>query len=217
MIWKVKYRKAYGPGGLYSYDETKLYYDEETMVKELKKLPEGVKGTIQVYENTATYGITEHLDSLKRNVQLTSLLEVDSEKSELYSKFMSLFEKGKDIEHPLAESAMKEWGYLAKNDDSAMKKYFAKHRQLFLNYCLDTEEWYDTLLRIYSYMDITPVMKPVWFYDNKSRIHEKRQVVEKELTEKQKESYHVAKSKIKKEAAESKKKSKTKRILKIGI
>ena len=210
MIWKVEYKKAYGPGGLYSFDETKLYYDEETMVKELKKLPEGVRGTIQVYENTATYGITEHLDSLKREAQLTSLLEVGSEKSGLHSKFMSLFEKGKDAEHPLARSAMKEWEYLAKNDDAAMKKYFAKHRQLLLNYCLDTEEWYDTLLRIYSYMDIAPVMKPAWFFNDKSRRHEKIQVVEKALTEKQKESYHAAKAKIKKEASEAKKKSKMK-------
>lgn len=210
MIWKVKYKARYGPNNQYSYDETKFYYDEATMLKDLKKMPEDVKGTIQVYENTATYGIAEHLDSLKREVQLTSLLEVDSEKSELHSRFIRLFEKGKDAKHPLAATAMKEWEFLAKNDAAAMKKYFAKHRQLFLNYCLDTEEWYDTLLRIYSYMDIAAITKHDWFYNPKTRGHEKMTVVIQELTEEQKKNYHAAKAKIKAEAAEAKKKAKKK-------
>ena len=206
MIWKVKYKKVYGPNGRYSYDDTKFFYDEASMLKELKKMPEDVKGTIQVYENTATYGIAEHLDSLKREVQLTSLLEVDSDKSELHSKFIRLFEKGKDKEHPLADSAMKEWEYLAKNDAAALKKYFAKHRQLFLNYCLETEEWYETLLRIYSYMDIAPITTDEWFYDSNERTHVKRKILVKDLTAQQKENYAAAKAKIKKEKKKEKKK-----------
>jgi len=210
MIWKVKYKARYGPNNQYWHNETKLYYDEATMLKELKKMPEGVEGTIQVYENTATYGIAEHLDSLKREVQLTSLLEVDSEKSELHSRFIRMFEKGKDATHPLAATAMKEWEFLAKNDAAAMKKYFAKYRQLFLNYCLDTEEWYDTLLRIYSYMDIAPVGKRDWVYDPAKKSYVMTTVVVKDLTEGQKKSYRAAKAKIKAEAAEAKKKAKKK-------
>ena len=91
-----------------------------------------------------------------------------------------------------------------------MKKYFAKHRQLFLNYCLDTEEWYDTLLRIYSYMDIAPVTTEEWFYDSKVGNHVKQKILVKDLTAAQKENYAAAKAKLKKEAAEEKKKAKKK-------
>ena len=210
MIWKVKYRKVYGPNGRYSYDDTKFFYDEASMLRELKKMPADVKGTIQVYENTATYGIAEHLDSLKREIQLTSLLEVDTDKSTLHSKFIRLFEKGKDKDHPLAESAMKEWEFLSKNDAAALKKYFAKHRQLFLNYCLDTEEWYDRLLRIYGYMDIAPVNTEEWYYDSKVGNHIKQKILVRDLTAAQKENYAADKAKLKKEAAEEKKKAKKK-------
>ncbi len=210
MIWKVKYKKIYGPSGRYSYDETKFYYDEKSMLRDLKKLPADVNGTVQVYENTATFGIAEHLDSLKREVQLASILEVDSEKSDLHSKFANLYEKGKQSEHPLANTAMKEWEYLAKNDAAAVKKYFAKHRQLFLNYCLDTEEWYDTLLRIYSYADISDISAMNTRWDESERRYKSVPIIVKALDEKRKASYHAAKSKIKKELAAAKKKAKKK-------
>lgn len=197
MIWKVTYKKPYGTNGL-SYDNTKFYYDEKQMLREIKKLPTDVKGTIQVFENTKTFGISEHLDSLKRDVQLTSVLEISDEVSTLHSKFIKLYENGKDTNHPLSKTAMTEWEYLDKKDEKVVKKYFAKYRSLFLNYCLDTEEWYDTLLRIYSYANISDDATSDWVYSKEKLWYEKIKVIKKSVTDEQRKNYNLAKSKLKK-------------------
>ena len=93
---------------------------------------------------------------------------------------------------------MTEWEYLDKKDEKAVKKYFAKYRSLFLNYCLDTEEWYDTLLRIYSYANISDDATSDWVYSKEKLWYEKIKVIKKSVTDEQRKNYNLAKSKLKK-------------------
>jgi len=196
MIWKVKYKKIYGPKGQYSYDDTKFYYDEKSMLRDLKKLPSDVKGTIEIYENTATFGIAEHLDSLKREVQLGSILEVADEKSALHSRFIEIFSES-ETEEPTKSEVIKEWEFLPKTDDAMVKKFFAKYRNLFLLGCASTVDWYKTLLSIYSYANIADHAETEWFYCDKECRYMQRKRIVKRLTEEQKENYAKAKNLLK--------------------
>jgi hypothetical protein len=71
-IWKVTFKNTYGPQNQYSYAETKFYYTEKEMLKNLKKLTD-TTGTIEVFESdNQKLSIDGYLDSLKREVQLGS-------------------------------------------------------------------------------------------------------------------------------------------------
>ena len=204
-IWKVTYKKVYGPQNQYSYTDQKFYYTEKEMLKELKKLDDPT-GTIEVFESDKQkLPIANYLDSLKREVQLGSLLEVADEKSVLHSRFMEIFSSSKKIDKKLSGAIVKEWEFLPKTDDAEVKKFFAKYRNQFLLGVTDTVEWYRTLLSIYSYAAITDHRESDYLWDEKKRQYTRQHIVITAVTEKQVANYNAAKDQLKKEKAQAKK------------
>jgi hypothetical protein len=207
-IWKVTFKHVYGPQNQYSYSDTKFYYTEKEMLKNLKKLTD-TSGTIEVFETTEKLSIDGYLDSLKREVQLGSLLEVADEKSALYSKFIEIFTKSK-LGKSTKNSTLKEWEFLPKTDDGEVKKFFAKYRNQFLLQVTDSVEWYYTLLSIYSYATITDHAEIEIRWDSRQCQYTKQLKVITPVTEDQVANYLVAKSKLKTERALAKKLEKKK-------
>jgi len=207
-IWKVTFKHVYGPQNQYSYTDTKFYYTEKEMLKNLKKLTD-TDGTIEVFETVEKLSIDGYLDSLKREVQLGSLLEVADEKSALYSKFIEIFSKSK-LDKSTKNSTLKEWEFLPKTDDGEVKKFFAKYRNQFLLGVTDTVEWYYTLLSIYSYATITDHAEIDYRWDSTKREYTKQLKVITPVTEEQVANYLAAKSKLKTERALAKKLEKKK-------
>jgi hypothetical protein len=203
-IWKVIFKHTYGPQNQYSYTDTKFYYTEKEMLKNLKKLTD-TTGTIEVFESDKQkLSIDGYLDSLKREVQLGSLLEVADEKSVLHSKFIELFSKTK-IGKSIKNDILKEWDFLPKTDDAELKKFFAKYRNQFLLGVTDTVEWYHTLLSIYSYAMITDHAEIDYKWDSVKRQYGKSLKVITPVTETQVANFVSAKDQIKKEKALAKK------------
>jgi len=196
-IWKVTFKNTYGPQNQYSYSDTKYYYTEKEMLKNIKKLTD-TDGTIEVFETLEKVNIDGYLDSLKREVQLGSLLEVADEKSVLHSKFIEILSKSK-VKKEIKDSILKEWEFLPKTDPVEMKKFFAKYRNQFLLGVVDTVEWYHTLLSIYSYAMITDHAEIDWKWDSTKRQYEKYLKVISPVTETQVTNYKEAKDQIKKE------------------
>ena len=207
-IWKVTFKHVYGPQNQYSYSDTKFYYTEKEMLKNLKKLTD-TDGTIEVFETSEKVSIDGYLDSLKREVQLGSLLEVADEKSALYSKFIEIFTKSK-LGKSTKNSTLKEWEFLPKTDDGEVKKFFAKYRNQFLLQVTDSVEWYYTLLSIYSYATITDHAEIDYRWDSRQSQYTKQLKVITPVTEDQVANYLVAKSKLKTERALAKKLEKKK-------
>jgi hypothetical protein len=207
-IWKVTFKNTYGPQNQYSYNDTKYYYTEKEMLKNLKKLND-TSGTIEVFETSEKISIDGYLDSLKREVQLGSLLEVADEKSMLHSKFIDIFSKSK-IKKETKDSILKEWEFLPKTEGPELKNFFGKYRYLFLLDTTDTVEWYKTLLGIYSYANISDQVVTDWRYDSKLGKYTKHPNVIKAVTENQVKNYNAAKDLIKKEKALAKKLEKKK-------
>lgn len=206
-IWKVTFKNTYGPQNQYSYAETKFYYTEKEMLKNLKKLTD-TTGTIEVFESdNQKLSIDGYLDSLKREVQLGSLLEVADEKSVLHSKFIKIFSKSK-VEKSIKNDILKEWDFLPKTDDAELKKFFAKYRNQFLLGVTDTVEWYHTLLSIYSYAMITDHAEIDYKWDSVKRQYGKSLKVITPVTETQVANFIAAKDQIKKEKALVKKSAK---------
>ena len=84
-IWKVTFDNTFD-----SYSEMKLFYTEKEMMKILTKLYV-TSGTIEIFESDdQKLSIDNYLESIKREVQLTSLLEVADEKSLHHSKFIEI-------------------------------------------------------------------------------------------------------------------------------
>lgn len=203
-IWKVTYKTVYGPQNQYSYMETKFYYTEKEMLKVLKKLTD-TEGTIEVFESDKQkLSIEGYLDSLKREVQLGSLLEVADEKSVLHSKFIDIFSKSK-FDKITKNDILKEWDFLPKTDDAELKKFFAKYRNQFLLGVTDTVEWYRTLLDIYNYAMITDHGEIEYRYDRSKGEYVKSLKVITAVTETQVANFIAAKDQIKKEKALAKK------------
>lgn len=203
-IWKVIFKHTYGPQNQYSYTDTKFYYTEKEMLKNLKKLTD-TTGTIEVFESDKQkLSIDGYLDSLKREVQLGSLLEVADEKSALHSKFIELFSKAK-IGKSIKNDILKEWDFLPKTDDAELKKFFAKYRNQFLLGVTDTVEWYHTLLSIYNYAMITDHAEIDYKWNSITRQYEKSLKVITPVTETQVANFVAAKDQIKKEKALAKK------------
>ena len=207
-IWKVTFKNTYGPQNQYSYTDTKFYYTEKEMLKTLKKLND-TSGTIEVFETSEKISIDGYLDSLKREVQLGSLLEVADEKSMLHSKFIEIFSKSK-IKKETKDSILKEWEFLPKTDAAELKNFFGKYRYLFLLDTTDTVEWYKTLLCIYSYAAISDQVVSDWRYDSNQGRYVKSPNVIKAVTENQVKNYNTAKDLLKKEKALAKKLEKKK-------
>ncbi len=207
-IWKVTFKHVYGPQNQYSYNDTKYYYTEKEMLKNLKKLAD-TDGTIEVFEKNEKMSIDGYLDSLKREVQLGSLLEVADEKSALYSKFIEILSKSK-VGESTKNFILKEWEFLHKTDDGEVKKFFAKYRNQFLLGVVDTVEWYHTLLSIYSYATITDHAEIDYRWDSTKREYTKQLKVITPVTEDQVKNYNAAKDLIKKEKALAKKLEKKK-------
>jgi hypothetical protein len=162
-----------------------------------------------VFETTEKLSIDGYLDSLKREVQLGSLLEVADEKSALYSKFIEIFSKSK-LDKSTKNSTLKEWEFLPKTDDGEVKKFFAKYRNQFLLQVTDSVEWYYTLLSIYSYATITDHAEIDYRWDSRQSQYTKQLKVITPVTEDQVANYLVAKSKLKTERALVKKLEKKK-------
>jgi hypothetical protein len=203
-IWKVTYKHTYGPQNQYSYTDTKFYYTEKEMLKILKKLTD-TEGTIEVFESDKQkLSIDGYLDSLKREVQLGSLLEVADEKSVLHSKFIEIFSKSK-VGKSTKNGILKEWDFLPKTDDAELKKFFAKYRNQFLLGVTDTIEWYRTLLDIYNYAMITDHAEIDYRYDSRKGQYVKSLKVITPVTETQVASFVAAKDQIKKEKTLAKK------------
>lgn len=203
-IWKVTFKHTYGNQNQYSYTDTKFYYTEKEMLKVLKKLND-TEGTIEVFESDKQkLSIDGYLDSLKREVQLGSLLEVADEKSVLHSKFIEIFSKAK-VGKSIKDSILKEWDFLPKTDDAEMKKFFAKYRNQFLLGVTDSVKWYHTLLSIYSYAAITDHAETDYRYDSKKGYYVKFLKIITAVTEAQVANYKAAKELIKKEKALAKK------------
>lgn len=208
-IWKVTFKKTYGAQNQYSYTDTKFYYSEKELMKAVKKLND-TTGTIEVFESDKQkLSIDGYLDSLKREVQLGSLLEVADEKSVLYSKFIDIFTKSK-VGKSTKNGILKEWHFLSKTDDTGLKSFFAKYRNQFLLNVTDTVEWYHTLLSIYSYATITDHAETEYRYDSIKRQHVKYLKVITAVTEEQIAGYKAAKEQIKSEKALAKKLAKKK-------
>jgi len=207
-IWKVTFKNTYGPQNQYSYTDTKFYYTEKEMLKTLKKLND-TSGTIEVFETSEKISIDGYLDSLKREVQLGSLLEVADEKSMLHSKFIEIFSKSK-VKKETKDSILKEWEFLPKTDAAELKNFFGKYRYLFLLDTTDTVEWYKTLLCIYSYAAISDQVVSDWRYDSNQGRYVKSPNVITAVTENQVKNYNTAKDLIKKEKALAKKLEKKK-------
>lgn len=198
-IWKVTFKNTYGPQNQYSYTDTKFYYTEKEMLKTLKKLND-TSGTIEVFETSEKISIDGYLDSLKREVQLGSLLEVADEKSMLHSKFIEIFSKSK-VKKETKDSILKEWEFLPKTDAAELKNFFGKYRYLFLLDTTDTVEWYKTLLCIYSYAAISDQVVSDWRYDSNQGRYVKSPNVITAVTENQVKNYNTAKDLLKKEKA----------------
>ncbi len=207
-IWKVTFKHVYGNNGQYSYTDTKFYYTEKEMLKNLKKLTD-TAGTIEVFEKNEKMSIDGYLDSLKREVQLGSLLEVADEKSVIHSKFIEILSNAK-VDKGIKNTILKEWEFLHKTDPAEMKKFFAKYRNQFLLGVVDTVEWYHTLLSIYSYAMITDHAEIDWKWDSTKRQYEKYLKVISPVTETQVTNYKEAKDQIKKEKVLAKKLEKKK-------
>lgn len=208
-IWKVTFRHVYGPQNQYSYTDQKFYYTEKELMKALKKLTD-TTGTIEVFESDKQkLSIEGYLDSLKREVQLGSLLEVADEKSVLHSKFIDMFSKSA-VDKNIKDNLLKEWDFLHKTDDGELKKFFAKYRNQLLLGVTDTVEWYHTLLGIYSYGMITDHYEIDWIWDDKKCQYTKYRKPISKVTEAQVANFVAAKDQIKKEKALAKKTSKEK-------
>jgi len=200
-IWKVTFKHVYGLQNQYSYMDQKFYYTEKELMKALKKLTD-TTGTIEVFESDKQkLSIDGYLDSLKREVQLGSLLEVADDKSVLHSKFIDIFSKSKIDK----ENILKEWDFLPKTDDAELKKFFAKYRNQFLLGVTDTVEWYHTLLNIYNYAMITDHGEIDYKWDSSKSQYVKSLKVITAVTETQVANFVAAKDQIKKEKALAKK------------
>jgi hypothetical protein len=203
-IWKVTFKHVYGNQNQYSYTDTKFYYKEKDMLKALKKIIDTATGTIEVFESNDKITIDGYLDSLKREVQLGSLLEVADEKSVLHSKFIDMFSKSK-IGKSIKDTILKEWDFLPKTDDGEVKKFFAKYRNQFLLRVTDSVKWYHTLLSLYNYATITDHTETDYKYDSKKGYYVKSNKVITAVTDDQVTNYKTAKDQIKKEKELNKK------------
>jgi hypothetical protein len=204
-IWKVTFKHVYGNQNQYSYTDTKFYYTEKDMLKALKKITDTATGTIEVFESNDKISIDGYLDSLKREVQLGSLLEVADEKSILHSKFIDMFSKSK-VRKSIKDTVLKEWDFLPKTDDGEVKKFFAKYRNQFLLGVTDSVKWYHTLLSLYNYATITDHTETDYKYDSKKGYYVKSNKVITAVTEEQIAGYKAAKDQIKNEKSSAKKK-----------
>jgi hypothetical protein len=192
------------------------------MLKELQKL-KGLEGEVEEYDMTSKTPLKGYISSLLRDIQLDSVLVVADEKATLYSKFVELIEtspveatdpqsyyKTDNYDKRFKKKVISEWEFLTKSDDASVKKFFAKYRTFFLNYSHDTLEWYETLLSIYNYANITPIYNTKWIYNREKARHETVKTIKKDVTENQKTNYFLAKENLKKIKLAEKKKSKKK-------
>jgi hypothetical protein len=220
-IWKLTYKQPYGNRGNF-WTKTTFFYDESKFLKEIQKLKDG-EGEVEEYELKSKTPLKGYISSLLRDVQLDSVLVVADEKATLYSKFIELIDSSPTVESKVdryttrvsydkrfKKKVINEWEFLTKSDDASVKKFFAKYRTLFLNYSHDTLEWYETLLSIYSYANITPHTESRWDYNRAAGKYENKKVLLKDLTENQKTNYFLAKENLKKVKLAEKKKSKKK-------
>jgi len=204
-IWKLTYKQSYGTRGHF-WTKSQFFYDEAKFLKEIQKL-KGVDGEVEEYELTSKTPLKVYISSLLRDVQLDSVLVVADEKATLYSKFVELIESSpvESTDHSSYENYNKsfkkkvisEWEFLTKSDDVSVKKFFAKYRTFFLNYSHDTLEWYETLLSIYNYANITSLYDTKWIYKENGK-HETVKTIKKDVTENQKTNYFLAKENLKK-------------------
>jgi hypothetical protein len=195
-IWKVTFISTYI--GQYSFTDKKLYYTEKEMLKAIKKI-DNTNGTIEVFESDKQkIPIEAFLDSLKRDIQLGTILDVSTEMSVLQSKFINLLSKSK-LKKDVKDSIIKEWEFLSKSDVTYFKKFFAKYRNTFLLETNYSVEWYHTLLSLYNYGMISNISKSDWFYSSTDNRYIKKNFLIKEVTEEQKNNFIEAKSLIKKE------------------
>lgn len=222
-IWKLTHKEYYGNRGNF-WTKTTFFYEEAKFLKEIQKLKDG-EGEVEEYELTSKTPLKGYISSLLRDVQLDSVLVVADEKATLYSKFIELIESSPAVEPKkedryairvsydkrFKKKVINEWEFLTKSDDSSVKKYFAKYRTFFLNYSHETLEWYETLLSIYSYANITPHTESRWDYNRAVGKYENKKVLIKDLTENQKTNYFLAKDNLKKLKLAEKKKSKSKK------
>ena len=217
-IWKLTYKQPYGTRG-HVWTKSQFFYDETKMLKEIQKL-KGLEGEVEEYELTSKSPLSGYISSLLREIQLDSVLVVADEKAILYSKFIELIESSpvEATDHSRCENydkrfkkkVISEWEFLTKSDDASVKKFFAKYRTFFLNYSHDTLEWYETLLSIYNYANITPLYDTKWVFNREKREHETIKTLKRDLTEIQKTNYFLAKENLKKIKLAEKKKSKKK-------
>ena len=219
-IWKLTYKQPYGTRGNF-WNKSQFFYDEAKMLKELQKL-KGFDGEIEEYEITSKTPLKGYISSLLRDIQLDSVLVVADEKATLYSKFVELIESSpvestdqlrtcyENYDQRFKKKVISEWEFLTKSDDASVKKFFAKYRTFFLNYSHDTLEWYETLLSIYNYANITPIYNTKWIYNREKARHETVKTIKKDVTENQKTNYFLAKENLKKIKLAEKKKSKKK-------
>lgn len=197
-IWKVTFIETYGGNNQYSFTNTKFFYTEKDMLKRLKKL-DNTSGTVEVFESDKQkISIDTFLDSLKRDIQIGTILDVSSEKSVLHSKFIDLLLKSK-LKKTEKDSIVKEWQFLSKSDVTEVKKFFAKYRNKFLLEALESVEWYYTLLSLYNYAMISNINGSNWGYNSSEKRYVKYTFLEKEVTEEQKNNFIKAKELIKKE------------------
>jgi hypothetical protein len=221
-IWKLTYKEYYGNRGHF-WNKTVFFYEEKKFLKEIQKLKDN-EGVVEEYELTSKTPLKGYISSLLREVQLDSVLVVADEKGALYSKFVELIESSpvdesksvdrwvvKIYDKTFKRKVINEWEFLTKSDDVSVKKFFAKYRTFFLNYSHDTLEWYETLLSIYNYANITPHTETKWEYNRIERKHENKKIILKDLTENQKTNYFLAKENLKKIKLAEKKKSKSKK------
>ena len=220
-IWKLTYKQPYGNRGNF-WNKSQFFYDESKMLKELQKL-KGLEGEVEEYDMTSKTPLKGYISSLLRDIQLDSVLVVADEKATLYSKFVELIEtspveatdpqsyyKTDNYDKRFKKKVISEWEFLTKSDDASVKKFFAKYRTFFLNYSHDTLEWYETLLSIYNYANITPMYNTKWIYNREKARHETVKTIKKDLTDNQKTNYFLAKENLKKIKLAEKKKSKNK-------
>lgn len=220
-IWKLTYKQPYGTRG-HVWTKSQFFYDEAKMLKELQKL-KGLEGEVEEYDMTSKTPLKGYISSLLRDIQLDSVLVVADEKATLYSKFVELIETSPveatdpqsyyitdNYDKRFKRKVISEWEFLTKSDDALVKKFFAKYRTFFLNYSHDTLEWYETLLSIYNYANITPIYNTKWIYNREKGRHENVKTLKKDLTDNQKTNYFLAKENLKKIKLAEKKKSKNK-------
>lgn len=217
-IWKLTYKQPYGTRG-HVWTKSQFFYDEAKMLKELQKL-KGLEGEVEEYEMTSKTPLKGYISSLLRDIQLDSVLVVADEKATLYSKFVELIETSPveetnhnryyNFDKSFKKKVISEWEFLTKSDDASVKKFFAKYRTFFLNYSHDTLEWYETLLSIYNYANITPLYETKHVYNREIGRHTFVKSLRKDLTDNQKTNYFLAKENLKKIKLAEKKKSKKK-------